>query len=397
MNFKEKAQALQPNIVEWRRDIHMHPEVSFKEFRTSQVIKDHLTKLGIEILPIESGTSVVGLIRGSKPGKTFAMRADFDALPMQEEADVPFKSVNDGVMHSCGHDTHAAMLMGVAQIMNEVKDEMHGNIKLIFQAAEEMFPGGAKGLVEAGVLENPKVDAIMAYHIGTGQDTGKVTFKPGASHAAPDKVTIKIIGLGGHGAGPHRCIDPVAIAGNLIVALQNIVSRNVDPLDSAVVTIGAIHGGTKENIIADDVTMLLTVRTLKPETREFVHKRIKEICDGVALSHNAKIEVTPEYGYPALFNDADFVHKWAIPSTSKIIGEENIELNYVPTMGGEDMSYYLQKVPGLIGSLGARNEAKGCVHGGHNSKFMVDEDAFWIGTASLCQTAWDYLNAEENI
>ena len=392
MNFKEKAQNIQPQLVEWRRDFHMHPEVSFEEFRTSQVIKDHLTSLGIEILPVNSGTSVVGLIRGGQEGKTFAMRADFDALPMPEERDVPYKSQNPGVMHSCGHDTHAAMLMGVATLLNEVKADLKGNVKLIFQAAEEMLPGGAKPLVEAGALENPTVDAIMAFHIGTGLETGKIGFKPGASQAAPDKLTVTITGVGGHGAYPHRTIDPIAIAGNLISTLQNIVSRSIDPIDSAVVTIGSIHGGTKDNIIADEVVMTGTIRTLKAETREFVHTRIREICKGLETSFRCKIDVDILLGYPPLFNSEDFIEKYAIPSTSKIIGEENIVIVPTPTMGGEDMAYFLEKVPGVIGSLGARNEAKGCTIGGHNSMFDVDEDAFWMGTASLCQTAWDYLN-----
>ena len=392
MNFKELAKSIQPQLVEWRRDFHMHPEVSFHEFRTSQVIKDFLKSEGIEILPVDSGTSVVGLIRGGKEGKTFAMRADFDALPMQEEHDVPYKSQNDGVMHSCGHDTHAAMLMGVAKVLNSVKDDLHGNVKLIFQAAEEMLPGGAKPLVEAGALENPKVDAIMAFHIGTGLETGKVGFKPGASQAAPDKLTVKITGLGGHGAYPHRTIDPVAIAGNFITTVQNIVSRSIDPIDSAVVTIGSIHGGTKDNIIADDVVMTGTIRTLKPETRELVHKRIRDICRGLEEAFMCKIDVDILLGYPAVINDAEFIEKYAVPAANKIVGEENVVILPLPTMGGEDMSYFLQKVPGVIGSLGARNEAKGCTVGGHNSMFDVDEDAFWVGTATLCQAAWDYLN-----
>lgn len=394
MNFKEAAQKIQPQLVEWRRDFHMHPELSFQEFRTSKIIKDFLIENGVEILPVNSGTSVVGLIKGGHEGKTFAMRADFDALPMPEERDVPYKSQNEGVMHSCGHDTHAAMLMGVAKLLSEVKNDLHGNVKLIFQAAEEQLPGGAKPLVEAGALENPKVDAIMAFHIGTGIETGKIGFKPGASQAAPDKLTVKITGLGGHGAYPHRTIDPIAIAGNLISTFQNIVSRSIDPIDSAVLTIGSIHGGTKDNIIADDVIMTGTIRTLKPETRELVHKRIRDICKGAETAFMCKIDVDILLGYPALFNDADFISQYAVPSVSKIIGEENVVIIPTPTMGGEDMAYFLEKVPGVIGSLGAKNEAKGCTVGGHNSMFDVDEDAFWIGTASLCQTAWDYLNSK---
>lgn len=393
MNFKEKAQSLQEQIRTYRRDFHSEPEVSFAEFKTSAKIKQFLTDNAIEILPIESGTSVVGLIRGGKPGKTFALRADIDALPMPEKNDLPYKSKHEGVMHSCGHDSHAAMLMGVALLLNKHKADLCGNVKLLFQAAEEKTPGGAISLVKAGALDD--VSAIMAYHVSTALKVGKIGFKPGASQASADKFIIHIVGVGGHGAYPHKTIDPVAISGTVIANLQNIVSRSIDPIQSAVVTIGSIHGGTKDNIIADDVEMTGTIRTLNPEVRALVHKRLEEICKGTEIAFNCKCELTIEKGYPPLFNSAEFIQNYAIPSTEKIIDSANIIEIPAPSMGAEDMAYYLEKVPGVIGSLGARNEAKGITVGGHNSLFNIDEDCLWIGSASLAQVAWDYLERNQ--
>lgn len=389
MNFTKDAQALQETIRTYRRDFHMEPEVSFEEFKTSAKITKFLNENNIEILPIKSGTSVVGIVRGAKPGKTFALRADIDALPMPEKNDIPYKSRHEGVMHSCGHDSHTAMLMGVALLLNKTKNDMCGNVKLIFQAAEEKTPGGAQGLVAAGVLDD--VDAIMAHHVSTALPVGQIGFKPGASQAAADKFIINVIGVGGHGAYPHKTIDPIAVTGNLISTLQNIVSRSVDPIASAVVTVGSVHGGTKDNIIADDVVLTGTIRTLTPEMRELVHTRMADICRAEAIAFGCKCELTIEKGYPPLFNNVDFINKYAKPSTAKIIGDDKVVEIPVPSMGAEDMSYYLEKVPGVIGSLGAGNVEKGITVGGHNSYFNIDEDCLCIGAASLAQTAWDFL------
>lgn len=394
MNFKELAQKYHDRIITYRRDFHSEPEVSFHEFKTSEKIKKFLTDNGIEILPIVSDTSVVGIIRGGKPGKTFGLRADIDALPMPEKNDLPYKSKHEGVMHSCGHDAHTAMLMGVALVMNEVKDELEGNLKLIFQAAEEKTPGGAIGLVNAGVLENPTVDAIMAFHVNTTLPAGVVGFKPNASSASADKFTITVIGVGGHGAHPDKTIDPIAISGQIITSLQQIVSRSISGVQSGVVTIGTIHGGTKDNIIADEVVMTGTIRTLDKNIRTFIHKRIDEILRGIEISFNCKCKLELELGYPVLYNNAEFIRDYAVGSTAKIVGAENVIELPVPSMGAEDMAYYLEKVPGVIGSLGAGNVAKGITVGGHNSLFNIDEDCLWVGTACLAQTAWDYLSAK---
>ena len=394
MIFKEPALNIKDKLVEFRRDFHMHPEASFCEERTNAVIRKFLEDNGIEIQEVGAGYSVVGVIRGGKPGKTFALRADIDALPMPELNDVPYKSQNEGVMHACGHDAHTASLMGVALLINEVKDQMSGNVKLLFQAAEEKIPGGAKELVEKGALENPYVDAVMGFHVANALPVGYVAFGAGPGAAASDTYKFRIIGKGGHGAYPHATIDPVVISAYFMTSLQTIVSRNVEPLQGAVITIGYIHGGTKENIIADDVEMLATVRSLDEDVRALLHKRIQEICKATEAMYGCKVEWELEMGYPVLVNDGDFINKYALPSCAKIVGADHIVEVKKSGMGGEDFAYYLQQRPGCFGSLGSGNAEKGLVVGGHNSMFDLDEDCLWRGAACLAQTAWDYL--EEN-
>ena len=394
MIFKEPALNIKDKLVEFRRDFHMHPEASFCEERTNAVIRKFLEDNGIEIQEVGAGYSVVGVIRGGKPGKTFALRADIDALPMPELNDVPYKSQNEGVMHACGHDAHTASLMGVALLINEVKDQMSGNVKLLFQAAEEKIPGGAKELVEKGALENPYVDAVMGFHVANALPVGYVAFGAGPGAAASDTYKFRIIGKGGHGAYPHATIDPVVISAYFITSLQTIVSRNVEPVQGAVITIGSIHGGTKENIIADDVEMLATVRSLDEDVRALLHKRIQEICKATEAMYGCKVEWELDMGYPVLVNDGDFINKYALPSCAKIVGADHIVEVKKSGMGGEDFAYYLQQRPGCFGSLGSGNAEKGLVVGGHNSMFDLDEDCLWRGAACLAQTAWDYL--EEN-
>lgn len=394
MNFREPALRLKEKLVEFRRDFHSHPELSFQEERTSRVIKKFLEDNGIEIQPVDSGYSVVGIIRGAHPGKTFALRADIDALPLCERNDVCYKSQNEGIMHACGHDGHTAALMGAALLLNSVKDSMHGNVKLFFQAAEEKIPGGAKSLVENGALENPYVDAVMGFHVNTALPVGKVAFGAGPGAASSDTYKFTIIGRGGHGAYPHATIDPVVTAAYFITSLQTIVSRNIDPTQGAVITIGSIHGGQKENVIPDSVEMLATVRSLDNSVRDLLHKRIQEICAATEAMYNCKVEYEVEMGYPVLLNDGDFVEKYARPSTVKIAGEENVLKMKGSSMGGEDFAYYLLERPGCFGSLGAGNADKGLTSGGHTVTFDIDEECLWLGSAAMAQTAFDYL--EEN-
>ncbi len=392
MNFKELSLSIQDKLVGFRRDFHMEPELSFCEVKTNAKIIKFLEENNIEIQPINSGYSVVGIIRGAKEGKTFGIRADIDALPMPELNDKPYRSKIDGVMHACGHDAHTATLMGTALLLNSVKDELKGNVKLFFQAAEEENPGGAIGMIEAGCLENPKVDAVTAFHVNTGLECGKVAYGAGAMQASPDMFSIKVIGKGGHGAYPHKTIDPVVVSANLIVAIQNIVSRSIDPLQSAVITVGSIHGGTKENIIADDTSMLGTIRALDKNVREQLHKRLEEVCKGTAITFGCKIELEIKKGYPVLINNKEFLENHISPSVSKIVGKENLYLDKMPTMGGEDFAYFLEYCDGAMGSLGAGNKEKGITVGGHNSLYDIDEDCLSIGAAALAQIAFDYLN-----
>ena len=392
MDFKTAAQALQDDLIKMRRDFHMEPEISFEEVKTSGKIRKRLQELGVEILPIQSGYSIVAIIRGAKPGKTIALRADMDALPMPELTDVPYKSKVEGVMHACGHDSHTAMLLGTAEILMQVKDEMCGNVKLFFQAAEEKLPGGAKALVEAGCLENPKVDALFAYHVDTSLECGKVVFGCGARQASSDSFTVIITGKGGHGAYPHRTIDPIAIAGNFITTVQNIVSRSVDPTQSAVITVGTINGGSKENIIADQVVMTGTIRSLDKNVRALLHERLTEICKGLEIEFRCNVEYIPEMGYPVLYNNTDFVLNNASLSVAKLLGSENVLTNGKASMGAEDCAYYLEQVKGCMADLGAANAAKGLTVGAHNSLFNIDEDCLWRGTATLAQVAFDFLN-----
>lgn len=392
MDFKKAAQEIQPLLVELRRSFHCEPEVSFEEVITNGKIKNRLQELGVEILPVQSGYSVVGLIKGKQPGKTIALRADIDALPMPELVNAPYKSKHEGVMHACGHDAHTAMLLGVAQILSAHTDVLKGNVKLLFQAAEEKLPGGAKPLVEAGCLENPHVDALMAYHVDTSLECGKVKFGTGASQASSDTFKVTITGIGGHGAYPHRTIDPIAIAGNFITTVQNIVSRSVDPTKAAVITVGSIHGGSKENIIADEVEMMGTIRSLDKEVRDLLHARLKEVCQGLELTFRCKVAYEPQMGYPVLYNNADFVHNFALPAVAKVLGSENVDALEKVSMGAEDCAYYLEKVPGCMGSLGAANAKKGLTVGAHNSLFDIDEDCLWRGVSTLCQVAVDFLN-----
>ncbi|MEG1782469.1 MAG: M20 family metallopeptidase [Oscillospiraceae bacterium] len=391
MNFKEPALKLQDRLVSFRRDFHSDPELSFEEVKTNGKIRKFLTENGIEIQEINSGYSVVGIIRGAKPGKTFGIRADIDALPMPEMNDVPYKSKNEGVMHACGHDGHTASLMGVALLLNEVKDQMSGNVKLFFQAAEEKIPGGAKAMVEAGCLENPHVDAVMGYHVNTGVECGKIGFGAGPDAAACDTFKLTVTGHGGHGAYPQRTVDPILIAGNFLTTVQSVVSRSIDPTKGAVITIGSIHGGSKENIIADEVVMLGTIRSLDKDVRTLLHDRIREICKGLETTFRCKMDYDVEMGYPVLINDGDFIEEYARPSVAKVLGEDCLYRVPGPGMGGEDFAYFLEKCPGVMGALGAGNAAKGLTVGGHNSKFDIDEDCLWRGAATLAQTAFDYL------
>ncbi len=383
------AQDIKDWLIEVRRDFHRHPELGMKEFRTSQKIEEYLKGMGIEYEKNVAKTGIVGIIKGNKGGKTVALRADMDALPITEENKVEYKSTIDGKMHACGHDAHMTILLGTARILNDMKDEIKGNIKLFFQPAEETV-GGAKPMIEEGVMENPKVDVVFGLHVAPEIPVGEIGVKYGKMNASSDSIKIVIHGESTHGAYPHSGVDALLIASHVVVTLQSIVSRNLDPRDSAVITIGAIHGGERGNIIANKIEMIGTVRTLSPQTRKEVLERIEKIVTDLSQSMGGKGEVFIEPGYTALINDDDMVDL-VKRNAENILGKERVRIIKEPSLGVEDFAYFLEKAPGAYFRLGCGNIEKGIIHDGHHCLFDIDEDCLSIGTALQVQNVLEVL------
>ena len=385
----EKIEALYPWLVEVRRDFHRHPELGMEEYRTRDQIVKYLKEMGVETKAGIANTGVVGLIRGGSPGRTIALRADMDALPMQDEKNAPYKSTVDGKMHSCGHDAHMTILLGTAKILSGMRDQLKGNVKLLFQPAEETV-GGAKPMIEEGVLENPPVDGVLGLHVSTEDPTGTIGVRYGQMNAASDGIKIILHGESTHGAYPHSGVDAIAMAGQVITALQTVVSRNVDPRDSAVVTLGTIQGGTKQNIISNRVEMTGTVRTLDPKTRSKVIDRVEKIVLQIAAAMGGKGEVLREEGYTALINDDEMVH--LVRDTGKeLLGEDNVLEVKHATLGVEDFAYFAAAVPGAFFKLGCRNEEKGSIYDGHTTLFDIDEEALKVGVAMQVSNVLRFL------
>ncbi|MBP1912255.1 M20 metallopeptidase family protein [Thermococcus stetteri] len=384
MNFDpvSEAKKIEDLIISWRRDFHMHPELKYEEERTSRIVEEHLREWGYSIKRV--GTGVIADIGGGR--KTIALRADMDALPIQEENDVPYKSQVPGKMHACGHDAHTAMLLGAAKIIAEHKDELKGRVRLIFQPAEEGGNGAVK-MIEGGALEG--VDAIFGFHVWMDLPSGVIGIRDGPFLAGAGIFNGKIIGKGGHGASPHETIDPIPIAAEAVLAFQTIVSRNIEPIETGVVSVTSIHAGTAFNVIPEDVEFKGTFRFFKPEVGELIQTRMKEILDGITKAHRAKYELSIEELTPPTINSpemAGFARKVA----------EKYKLNYTevrPTMGAEDFAFYLQEVPGAFLALGIRNEEKGIVYPHHHPKFDVDEDVLYIGTAMEVALAFEFLES----
>ncbi len=396
-NLKDEVLKLSEDIkgevIEWRRHIHMYPELSGREFNTSEFVADKLKEFGVdEVLENFAGsTAVIGLIKGKKEGPTVAIRADMDALPTEEKTGKPYASKIKGVMHSCGHDAHTAMLLGTAKVLCQLREKVHGNVKLIFQPCEERHDcKGAKWLVENGVLENPKVSAIFGLHVFPDLPTGYVGTKPGPFLASSDVFRVKIKGRSTHASRPHQGIDPVLISAQAVTSLHHVVSRYVDPLEPAVLTIGKIEGGFAENVIPDEVRFEGTVRALNNEVRENLPKLINRTLKGVTEAYGGNYKFEFEEGTPPLIND-EKVTLFAIGKMRELLGEERVIILDRPTMGGEDFSVYLQYVPGTFIRLGIRNEEKGTVYPLHNSRFDVDEDALPVGVAVESYLALQWL------
>ncbi|MDG6941613.1 MAG: amidohydrolase [Nitrososphaerota archaeon] len=389
MDFLAEAKRIEPEIIKNRRALHQHPELSYHESWTSKFISERVEALGIPVRRGVGGNGVVGTLKGSKEGKVVALRADMDALPVTEAAEVDFKSKVDGVMHACGHDTHMAMLIGAAEILSGIREGLHGTVKFLFQPAEEHGGrGGALPMIEDGVMLDPKVDYVFGLHIDGDRKAGEFGVRAGPVMAAPDTFKIRIEGRGGHGSAPHRTIDPVYIAANVILGLQGISARMVDPVRPFVITVGSVHSGTKENIIPDYAVLEGTIRTLDEDTRRLAKRKVAGVVGGICRSFGGSAEVEFEAdAYPVTINDPRTTEQ-AVKILETIRGTRVKRME--PILGGEDFSRFLQKAPGMFYFLGAANPAKGCVYPNHSSKFKVDEDVLKYGAASLAMLAFEF-------
>jgi amidohydrolase len=378
-----------PEVVEIRRDIHTHPELAYQEKRTAKLVADWLVRLGMEVREGVAGTGVVGLLRGAEEGETVALRADMDALPLQEETGLPYASQEPGRMHACGHDGHTAMLMGTAKVLSRLRSDLKGNVKFIFQPAEE-GGGGGKVMCDEGVLEAPRVGAIFALHDWPDLEVGEIGTKRGVIMANTDQFRITIRGKGGHAARPQEAIDAVVMAAQVVQGLQTIVSRRVNPLSPVVVTVGKIEAGSTHNIIAGSATLLGTVRTLSEESREQVMKSMRQTAEAVAMMFEApppELEVIR--GYPATVND-DGMTDLVTEVAKRLVGEDMVRTIAEPSMGGEDFSFYLQRVPGSMFRLGIADRGSRVLL--HTSKFDFDDRAIGAGMLVSAGSAIEYLS-----
>lgn len=376
MAIPEEVLDIKQEIINIRRDIHKHPEIGFEVHRTAGLVSDYLQKLDLNVKTGVGKTGVTADLRGSKPGPVIALRADMDALPIQETSDVPYKSVIPNTMHACGHDGHVAMLLGAAKILTARKNEIYGTVRFIFQPAEE-GDGGARYMIEDGCLDG--VDEIYGIHLWNYQSSGEIGIMKGPVLASADKITIIIKGVGGHGAAPQGTKDAVVIAALLVTAFQSIISRNINPLDSGVITIGKINGGSNFNVIADTVTLEGTVRAFSESIRSLIKERIRDIIKGTEKAHGVKIDLDYHDGYPPTVNHESAVRR--LQSSAEKIAPGKVVEPYL-TMGGEDFSYYLQKKPGCLVFVGSRpvdREPMSIPH--HCSHFDIDENSLLTGTS----------------
>ena len=403
-NLEKDYKAIESKVIDWRREIHQNPELGNREFKTAEKIAKHLKSLGIEVQTGVAHTGVVGLLKGDLPGKVVALRADIDALPVTERNDLPFKSnvrstyngKETGVMHACGHDSHVAILMGVAEVLSQMKSDIHGTIKFIFQPAEEGAPkgeeGGAELMVKEGVLKNPDVDAIFGLHIAAGLDAGKITYKSGGIMAAAQSYQINVKGKQAHGSRPWASVDPILASVQIINGLQTIISRESElTKEGAVITVGMMNAGIRSNIIPENATIVGTIRTLDYGMQDFINKRMKEMVPDIAKAFRAEATIEIDKGYPITFNHLELTSQM-LPTLQRIASKENV-LEIDAITGAEDFSFFQQKIPGLYFFLGGKaldvkpEEAAG--H--HTPDFMLDESGFVLGVKTLSALALDYL------
>ena len=381
--IKELARKYADEFISIRRHLHANPELSYKEFETSKFVQAKLASFGVPF-EIKATTGVVGIIAGKNPGaRVIALRADMDALPIEEENDVTYRSLNPGIMHACGHDVHTSILLGASKILNELKDQWEGTIKLIFQPGEERNPGGASYLIKEGVLENPRPQAIFGLHVHPGLDLGKLSFRKGRVMASADEIYITIRSKGGHAAAPHLTADTVLIASHLIVSLQQIISRNNNPTSPSVLSICSIQGGHTTNVIPSEVKLMGTFRAMDEGWRYKAHDLIRKLAKGLVEGMGAELDLHIDIGYPTVDNDPVLTETaWQLADT--YMGKENV-FETEMRMGAEDFGYYTQVIPGCFYRIGVRNETKGIVHNVHTPRFDIDERAIETGMGMM---AW---------
>ena len=401
------ADRLERQVIEWRRHIHANPELGNREFETAKLVAAHLTRLGLdEVREHVAYTGVVGVLKGGKPGPCVALRADMDALPVTEETDVPFKSTvrtmwngaEAGVMHACGHDTHVAILMGAAEVLASMRDELPGTVKFIFQPAEETPPlgedGGAELMIRQGCMDNPKVDAIFGLHITSKQNVGMLGYRVGPLMAASDELYISVRGRQTHGAQPWSGVDPIVVGSQIVMGLQAIVSRRMNITEEpSIVTIGAFNAGNRGNIIPDDAKMQGTIRSFDERHREQLHECVHHVATRIAESGGASAKVEILRGYPVTSNDETLTH-WAVPVLKRVAGDAQVGV--VPkTCGAEDFSYYQKVVPGFFFFLGCTPKDQDCkkVDANHSPRFYVDESGLKLGVRAMATLAVDWLAA----
>ena len=390
--IKEKAAEVEGKIIKIRREIHQHPELSFEEKNTAALAAAEMKKLGFEVKENIYGTGVTAtFINSSSPeAKTLLIRADMDALPVEEKNDLSFKSQKPGIMHACGHDGHTAILIGTALVLKELAQDFNGNLKFLFQPGEETS-GGAAGMIEEGVLKEPEVDAAVGLHLWGSSPKGVVEYKSGPFMASPDRFDLKIIGKGGHAARPHNTIDPIPIGAEIISALQTIVSRKIDPLESAVISVGNFEAGSTHNVIPDQATIKATVRSLKAEVREQLASSIEKVIKNICNIYGADYEFNYIFGYPAVKNDSQMTEILA-ESAIKVLGEQRVREREKAEMGGEDFSYFGQQVPSVFYFLGIAPPGEIINH--HQADFKFDDSLLKDGVAVMAQTAIDFFNKE---
>lgn len=396
-NIDNQINDIEDKLISWRHDFHKYPEVSNREFRTSEVIAKHLESLGITVTRNVGVNGVVGILEGKNKGKVVALRADMDALPITESNNLPYQSVNDGVMHACGHDSHMSILMGTAEILSKNND-FNGTVKFVFQGAEEGPPpgeeGGAKMMIKEGVLENPSVDAIFGLHISSLLPMNKVYYKPKGFFASSSRFTIKVIGSQSHGGTPWLGVDPIVISSQIINSIQTIISRESQlTKEPAVISFGKIEGGNRFNIIPSEVNLVGTIRSLDYDMRDYIKERIKELAEGIAESYRGKAIVEIEDGADITYNDPDMMNQM-LPSLKKSAGSENVILSNAKTIA-EDYAYYLNEIPGFLFELGGYNTnetRKAPPH--HTPDFFIDDSSMLLGVRVMTNLALDFLDSE---